>query len=427
MGEHAALIYQPSSFHRTMGCPGWGNRCASIPEQPSSEPADFGTLAHDMGFKCLTDGRDPLTFEGRTGYVTPSGAVYYDGDVVTEGGRTRSFKIDEDLCDAVRRYTEHVVYMCSQRARPMTVLEERLSLEWLAPGMFGTGDCIIKEVMGYLDVIDYKNGEGVLVEIGKNVGDNAQTCCYGLMALGKDNKHGVERVRTTIVQPRKYHPDGPIRTLEMDPQELYDWGYSVVAPAVKAAEQPDAPLVAGTWCKWCPALKTAEGCTAQRAELLKAADTVFDQEVIPVGPIAALPLVVGLTGDQLGRLLTFEQQFTPWLKLVKAEAMARLQSGVDAPVGFKRVKGRGTKSWTDEQKMKDYAELLDVDPFVEKLATPAQMKVSLKALNMDTKALDHLITITHGAKIVPVDDPSPTIPSMFDQEKGESKDGKVCK
>jgi hypothetical protein len=63
----------------------------------------------------------------------------------------------------------------------------------------------------------------------------------------------VSRATMTIVQPRTN--GDPIRTATVDAVELTEWSFELLDRA-RAALDPAAITVAGSWCKFCPAKST---------------------------------------------------------------------------------------------------------------------------------------------------------------------------
>ena len=58
-------------------------------------------------------------------------------------------------------------------------------------------------------------------------------------------------VKLTIVQPRGFHPDGPVRSEVIRYAELVNWAYNVLRPAMQSAGQEN--FVMGPHCQFCPA------------------------------------------------------------------------------------------------------------------------------------------------------------------------------
>ena len=423
MAEHAERIYQPSSFKRTINCPGWGQYCkrAGIKPKPSGEDAAMGSVAHHLAETCLTKEESPSVYLGGTGFYNNGRTGINCSDIAPadQKGKHYIFPINDEMVDAVQVYLDEIYRKRQACLNGIFTVEQKLDLSWLVPGMFGTGDHIAIEPLGTLYVDDYKNGAGVIVEVGEKVGDNPQLSIYALGALGKGNPYMVEEVCATIVQPRAPHSDGSIRSIRYNVEELYWWGANVLLPAAEAARDPNAPLKAGDWCQWCD----AEGvCPELRKHALQAADVMFGDDTLPT-QVVTPPDPVMLDGPKLDRILEFADIFEAWLKAVKAEAYERLEQGaLNAPNMVKLVSGKlPNRAWqgTDMQVFDALKTMLPrADIFApEVVKSPAQMeKALMKVAGMKRKDAQNLLfpllkTRTPGKTImVSVGDPRPALP-----------------
>ena len=137
---------------------------------------------------------------------------------------------------------------------PVTLIEQRLDYSHLVPGGFGTGDCvIIAEPL--LQIIDFKYGQGVLVEAEKN----PQLMLYALGALhGFDTLYEIDEVAVTIFQPRRSN----VATWHVSVADLQTWAEEIVRPTAKLAGKGEGSFAAGSWCRFC---KIAPTCRT-RAE-----------------------------------------------------------------------------------------------------------------------------------------------------------------
>lgn len=223
-----------SSAERWMNCPGSAIllRQLSLPETDEPEYRALGLAAHELGAHCLLNATD--TWE-------TIGMIFH--------GQT----VDDNMADAVQTYLDYV--------RPLMIgttyfIEQKIGD--LAdgprphPDFYGTTDFGAYST-DVLDVVDYKHGEGIVVEAEENV----QMMYYAYGILWKKLAHGVQVrsdriVRLTIVQPRAFHPDGPIRTWETTAGEIIAWAEEVLLPAMQAAEI-DNDFQAGAWCRFCSA------------------------------------------------------------------------------------------------------------------------------------------------------------------------------
>jgi hypothetical protein len=84
----------------------------------------------------------------------------------------------------------------------------------------------------------------------------------------------IRNIEATIVQPRRRDP---IRTVTLDPIELAEWSIPLF-DHVTATLQPDAEMVAGDWCKFCPARGR---CPAQAKLAMDVAAMEFADDLPP--------------------------------------------------------------------------------------------------------------------------------------------------
>jgi hypothetical protein len=113
------------------------------------------------------------------------------------------------------------------------------------PQVWGTADCITFEFGRVDGVIDLKFGVGVVVDP-----ETPQLAIYALLAAQHFGMSATG-ITVTIVQPRL----GLLRSHHYSPEAL-DRFEQTLRAAVAAAEQPDAPRHAGSWCWFCPATGT---------------------------------------------------------------------------------------------------------------------------------------------------------------------------
>ena len=244
MNRHARL--GASGAHRWMKCPGSIRMAEGLAERTSSY-AQEGSAAHAVAEYCLQKDKDADELIGKK----------VEGVLVTE-----------EMANAVQRYLDYV----RERSEGCEVhIEETFSLEKLNPpdDMFGTCDFAFFRD-GRLTVMDYKHGAGVAVEIA----GNPQLRYYAtgaLFTLG----YPAKEVEMVIVQPRARHVDGPIRSETIPTSELMKWAKKLMAVA-DAALLPDAPLVAGSWCRWCDASPV---CPELQEQALRSAQVDFADTV----------------------------------------------------------------------------------------------------------------------------------------------------
>ena len=255
MNRHARL--GASGAHRWMNCPGSIRMAEGLAERTSSY-AQEGSAAHAVAEYCLQKDKDADELIGKK----------VEGVLVTE-----------EMANAVQRYLDYV----RERSEGCEVhIEETFSLEKLNPpdDMFGTCDFAFFRD-GRLTVMDYKHGAGVAVEIA----GNPQLRYYAtgaLFTLG----YPAKEVEMVIVQPRARHVDGPIRSETIPTSELMKWAKKLMAVA-DAALLPDAPLVAGSWCRWCDASPV---CPELQEQALRSAQVDFADTVETMPPVERMSL-----------------------------------------------------------------------------------------------------------------------------------------
>jgi hypothetical protein len=199
-----------------------------------------------------------------------------------------------------------------------------------------------------------------------------------------------------------------VKVWETTPEVIYSWAQDVLLPAAKLANTEDAPLKAGSHCKWCPALAT---CPATRQKVLEKAQIAFSAvDVMPTGGKAAvrLPPPAALTTEQLEQVHEVAGLIADWSESVSAELRGRLERGADATL-FKLVQGRKSREWADETLALDSLKPM-IDPWMTKMASPAQAEKRLKDAGYDpADVLGSLVVEKHGTAIVPKNDKRPAL------------------
>ena len=308
---HAAL--GASTAHRWMSCPGSVRLAAGI-EVPASAYAEEGAAAHMLAEICLKDGIDARALIGR---------------------KVNGYAADAEMADGVQVYVDAV--RAELEPGDLLLVEQHFSLNRLRPPgeMFGTADAVIyKPGLRRLLVFDLKYGAGIVVEA---VG-NPQGRYYGLGACMALAERPVSEVEIVVVQPRAPHPAGPIRRETISAFELVEWSADLLEAAERTLD-PEAPLVPGAWCRFCPA---AGICPGLRERALATAQAEFAAARLPSPPSPA-----SLPAEEVARLLTAAELAELWIRALRAQAHAELAAGRIIP-GWKLVPKRPTRRWRDE-------------------------------------------------------------------------------
>lgn len=389
---HAAL--GASGAYRWRACPGSIRMCRDLPSK-SSEFARVGTVAHYLAEVCLRKRHPPEHYLGLA--VDPE-----HPDIV----------VDDDMVEAVTVYLSFLAqHMRAPAKSSVFWIEARVSLEamgGIGEQMFGTADFIFydKETC-VLWVVDYKHGSGVPVEVTGS--DQLRYYAFGaLLRLWKEYGRAapVKQVIYTVVQPRCEHPDGPIRSEEIDTVDLMDWGDDLLLAAEKTQE-PDAPLNPGGHCRFCDALSVCPAVRDQRMEQAKLYFTQDDdvQTHVPLDQ---------LTVDELRIIVDNADGIIAWVKSAKEMAQTRLENGLDMP-GYKLVAKRPVRSWAlPEQELADKLcgefGLGDDEMFKRTLLSPAQMEKALKADKQTKEFLSAFVkSESSGTTLAPDGDKRPAV------------------
>lgn len=381
----AHSILGASSAGRWMRCPGSIRLSAGVTRRESEYAAE-GTAAHGLAESCLRSGMDA--------------SAYTEKYIRLENGK--EFLVPLDMVEAVQLYLDTVRADKAATPRAEFAFEQSFHLGFLHPDLFGTNDALVGEPYGLLRIYDYKHGEGIAVEAE----DNAQLKYY---ALGAAHGQDYEAVELVVVQPRARHKDGPIRRWRCTIEELETWGRDMLVPAAKATEAPDAPLVSGSHCRFCPARPF---CPEIEKEALAAAGQVFGS--LPADPrTIELPVPEELSYERVARVLLFAETFSGWIDAVKAFAKDEMKAGREIP-GWKLVHGRASRYWKAEPCELEKA--LPIDALYEmKMRTVAQAEATIKkSMGKAFKAFksdvfDSLVSVSKAVVIAPEHDARPAI------------------
>lgn len=365
--EHGA-----SSAYRWTACPGSVGMSRGIPRK-TSEYAIEGTTAHALAELAIKKERD---------------ADFWVGMEI-EG-----WEVDEEMAEAVQVYVDHIRSILKEG--DVLKLEERVTLEKLNPPrpMFGTCDCLIyRRSEKTLFVYDYKHGAGVPVDAE----GNKQLRYYALGALlSLEKDEPCEKIIAGIVQPRAQHNDGPIREEVFGAGDLLDFSSELIE-AVEASLQPNAPLVPGSHCRFCPA---AGVCPAKRDQAFELARIEFGENA----PEAIDPRTMPI--ETVAQLLSRADQIEDWIRAMRAHVMSELEGGRSVP-GWKLVNKRATRVWADQEKIKKWCAdrgLHDDEVFNMKLKSPAQLEKIIGKKNLPEEFVS---AVSSGVTLARADDKRP--------------------
>ncbi|MFP3153330.1 DUF2800 domain-containing protein [Lachnospiraceae bacterium ZAX-1] len=331
MGKHALL--SASSSHRWLNCP----PSARLGENYTDKSSDFaaeGTDAHTLCEFRLSE------------------ALGLESDNPIENLTWYNEEMESCASDYVSYITELLVEAKKICTDPVVLIEQRLDYSRYVESGFGTGDCVII-ADGTLHVVDYKHGQGVLVEAESN----PQMMLYALGALELfDGIYDIDTVHMTIFQPRRSN----ISTYTLQKEELLNWANDVLMPTATLAYSGDGEFHCGEWCRFC---KAKADCRKRAKANLQIAKDDF-----------ALPPL--LTDDEVEEILGKLDEVISWANDIKTYALQAAISGKEWS-GYKLVEGRSNRKYTDETSVASAVTAAGFEPYEKKLLGITEMQKTL--------------------------------------------------
>lgn len=301
------------SFLPPSGASAW-SKCAQWPKMNEMFPQDDspasieGTAAHWVGWEMLA-GKTPAE-----GSSTPKGVIV-SGEML-DGA--------ELLCETI-----------SKRVKPGLIphVEEHVSIPSVHPDCFGTPDVWAFDFSEMrLDIIDYKFGHRFVDEYF-----NPQGILYTLGVVEKIKPSLIGSpeyltVNFTIVQPRCYHQESPVRTHTFKFSEITDHERKLAVAAILAyAENPTATT--NRACGDCPG---RHACSALQEAAYSVAEYSNDRQPHNLTPAAA--------ALELHMLERAHEILEARVDGLRELTLANLKAG--APIPYYRIgEGRPRQQW----------------------------------------------------------------------------------
>lgn len=368
MVAHALL--SASSSHRWLNCPPSARICYGK-EEKISEFALQGTDAHTLCEHSLK------SILGMPSENPVDNLTYYDEEMQECA--------DEYACYCLSVY-EDVKKTCSD---PVVLIEQRLDFSKYVPEGFGTGDCVI---VGddVLYVIDYKHGMGVEV----SAENNPQMMCYSLGALKLfDGIYDIKKISMIIFQPRKQN----ISTFDMSKEDLYSWAESVLAPTAKLAFEGKGEFKAGEHCQFC---KVKSACRKRMEYNMQMAKYDFE---VPAK----------LHNSEIEFILSKADHFLSWVNDIKEYALKQALDGTEYK-GFKIVKGRANRKFTDVNVVAQIVADEGYNPYERKLLSISSMTSVLGKAKFEELLGGYIYKPQGKPVLVPDSDKRPAINTAND-------------
>lgn len=331
IGKHALL--SASSSYRWLNCPPSVRLCESYEDKASNYAAE-GTDAHSLcEYKLKValgiPAKDPTT-----------NLTYYNEEM-------------EKCADGYVAYILELVETAKQKcADPLVLIEQRLDFSKYVQSGFGTGDCVVI-ADGVIHIVDYKHGQGVLVEAE----GNSQMKLYALGALEPfDGIYDIDTVSMTIYQPRRDN----VSTHTVFKESLYQWAEEVLKPTAELAYAGDGEYQCGEWCRFCKAKNTCRTRAERNLELAR-----YDFELPPL-----------LQDDEIESILGKIDALNAWASDIKEYVLQSALSGKQWQ-GWKLVEGRSSRRYTDETAVAEAVSAAGFDPYERKIQGITAMSAML--------------------------------------------------
>jgi len=372
--KKAHALFSASGSKRWLNCPGSINLCENLPPLPESVYAAEGTKAHAC-FEFLLKN-----------YAQLPQAMSISRKHFSEEMINHAF---DAVCWIMQKAPEGAEVISERRVDASL---------FTCSKQFGTVDSAIIEDFGRLVVIDYKYGAGVAVDVHDDDGRaNSQLAYYGL-GLSYEYGHNFSEVELVVIQPRAFHPNGPIRSRVMPMAEILAWK-DIFREGVMATGDRKAPLRAGDWCKWCPA---GVVCPELKGGGLAKAQVVFSD----MSGIEAVPELKMVGQKDLGTILDGCDQLESWIEKVRSFAMSEAMRGRE-PHGYKLVEKRAQRKWANPDKSASILRRhLGDEAFSKpKLLSPAQIEKQFDGMS-DWLAM-HTVKESSGVNLVKAKDKRP--------------------
>ncbi len=301
MGNHALL--SASSSHRWLNCIPSARLELEFDDKTSDAAAE-GTAAHAL---CEHKLRKALKIRSK------KPVSEFDSDEM------------EEHCNNYVDFVMEQLELTKQHCKdPLVLIEQKLDFSEYVPDGFGTGDCVII-VDGKLHIIDFKYGQGVLVQAE----NNPQMMLYALGALTLfDSLYDISEVSMTIYQPRREN----VSTWTISTSAIYDWADNTLKPKAELAFNGEGEYCSGEWCGFC---KAKSKCRARAEKNLQIAKHEF-----------ALPPL--LTDEEIEDILLKLDELTKWANEIFAYATDSAINHGKVWKGFKVVEGRSVRKFSDE-------------------------------------------------------------------------------
>lgn len=305
--------FSASAAHRWLICHGYTRLVAQVPEAPAGAAAQRGTEAHEVLERMLRAGHV-------NAYAYPELALDYQ--------------------ECVQEVVDYVAELRRLDPAWQLLVETEFDLSsYVNADCGGTADIALwHPAKRELRIVDMKTGtQPVRAE------ENVQELTYGA-GVCFELKLRPARVVLVVIGTRFLGGTPAVQEWETDAARLAEF-VGEIEEAVRAAEAPDAPLVAGDHCEYCPA--AGHLCPAREAHAL----TVLGEQFRDVRQVEDTPLPEpsALNPARVSFILHHAERLRGWLDAVEGYAEAELRAGRQASApGFKLVETKARGKWAGD-------------------------------------------------------------------------------
>lgn len=374
--------YGGSQVYRYAECPGSIALIAKAPPQKDSVYAAEGTLAHALAQKALEAGLDSSSKWVGEHIAAGPGII---GEVTAE----MSAAVDIYLDAVWGEYTAHEDSEIEVEQR------FQLDVEAAEGEAFGTNDALVYSAKDRkLAIFDYKHGAGVLV----SPENSHQLKFYAIGALQSHPEWQPREIELVIVQPRAFNGgEDPIKRWSMPLVDIIEYPYEL-NELIKATKEPDAPLVPGDHCQFCPASTI---CHAREKAFIDACG--FGDVSLPVVAELDPPRSPEVHDyEHMARIIAAYDKLGSWVGDLRQALDDYLLAGGSVP-GWKVVEKQARRKWiAADAEVAAWLELNYGVPFGEScppsLVTITEAKKLLKDYAPDYKAAEHALTLNFTIK-----------------------------
>lgn len=264
--------------------------------------------------------QEDWTVEGINAHKLAAAALDQDKELFEFFGVEGYEFLTPEMCTAVQVYIDYV------RAQPgRRVVEYRIHRPELHELFYSTIDCAIYPVVEatVLKITDYKHGAGVT----KSAVRNQQLLYYaaGFIMEAPEFYPDWMPVELAVVQPRAFHPEGPIRVWRTTVGDVKAWLLRELLPAMEATKFMHGWFYSmGEHCRFCPAKLGCPAFGNLIEQALVGAEMAGEKNYKPVvtpAQVELLKMVIKASGlDTYNRLLRGEDPEVVGAKLVYGKA-----------------------------------------------------------------------------------------------------------